>query len=153
MQVQSTIKGKPTQFEKLDDFWIEEKRLEVKYEEPLGIGFSSNVYVGKLFGASVLASLNTKTSKFRDCKVVIKKANDNGNNESTILESEIELMKKIGYHEHIVPLLGWSIKQNKPCLVLELCEESLLTYVRENHDVQFKNLISILWQIVQGNVT
>ena len=151
MQVQSTIKGKPKEVKKLDNFWIEEKRLEVKYEESLGTGFTSNVYVGKLFGTSALASLNTKTTQFRDCKVAIKIAND-GNNESKLLEAEIELMKKVGYHEHIVPLLGWSMKQNKPCLVLELCERNLLSYVKENHDVQFKHLISILWQIVQGNV-
>ena len=153
MQVQSTVTGKPTEFKKLDNFWIEEKRLEVKYEEPLGTGFSSNVYVGKLFGTSALASLNTKTTQFRDCKVAIKIANEYGNNESKLLEAEIELMKKVGYHEHIVPLLGWSIRQNKPCLVLELCERNLLSYVKENHDVQFKHFISILWQIVQGNVT
>ena len=153
MQVQSTIKGKPKEVKKLDNFWIEEKRLEVKYEESLGTGFSSNVYVGKLFGTSALASLNTKTTQFQDCRVAIKIANEYGNNESKILEAEIEMMKKIGYHEHIVPMLGWSMRQNKPCLVLELCERNLLNYVRENHDVQFKHLISILWQIVQGNVT
>ena len=118
----------------------------------MGTGFSSNVFVGKLFGTSVLASLNTISTQFRDCKVAIKIAND-GNNESKLLEAEIELMKKVGYHEHIVPLLGWSIKHNKPCLVLELCESNLLSYVKENHDVQFKHLISILWQIVLGNVT
>ena len=153
MKVQSTIKGKPKELKKLDNFWIEEKRLEVKYEESLGTGFSSNVYVGKLFGTSALASLNTKTTQFQDCKVAIKIANEYGNNESKILETEIEMMKKIGYHEHIIPMLGWSMKQNKPCLVLELCEGNLLNYVRKNHDVQFKHFISILWQIVQGNVT
>ena len=44
MQVQSAVTGKPTEFKKLDNFWIEEKRLEIKYEESLGSGFSSNIY-------------------------------------------------------------------------------------------------------------
>ena len=153
MQVQSTTKGKPKEVKQLDNFWIEETRLAVRYDESLGSGFSSNVYVGKLFGTSALASLNTKTTQFQDCKVAIKIANERGNNESKILEAEIELMKKIGYHEHIVPMLGWSMKRNKPCLVLELCEGNLLNYVRENHDAQFKHFISLLWQIVQGKVT
>jgi serine/threonine protein kinase len=69
---------------------------------------------------------------------------------------EIDLMKKIGYHIHLVSMLGCNCSIERPILVMELAEQDLLHWLisneRETETVLEKTLVSICWQISDGMV-
>uniref|UniRef100_A0A914EP25 Protein kinase domain-containing protein n=1 Tax=Acrobeloides nanus TaxID=290746 RepID=A0A914EP25_9BILA len=102
--------------EKRDEFTISKKKLRIYYESPLGHGASSTVYNGFLYGQSPL-TVSTKrlgTQRFQDCKVAIKMPSSIGQDEAEQLFREIDSMKRIGYHEHVI-----SINKNELFRVLQ----------------------------------
>uniref|UniRef100_A0A914D5R1 Protein kinase domain-containing protein n=1 Tax=Acrobeloides nanus TaxID=290746 RepID=A0A914D5R1_9BILA len=144
--------------EKRDEFTIS-KKLKVYYEFPIGDGAASTVYLGFLIGPSPLnlATKRIETQHFQDCKVAVKDPSSFGYDESEQLFNEIESMKKIGYHEHIIIMLCICFLDKNPVMVVELASNDLLKYVnnfRENimdHTYfPFKIFFSILWQVARG---
>uniref|UniRef100_A0A1I7XL76 Protein kinase domain-containing protein n=1 Tax=Heterorhabditis bacteriophora TaxID=37862 RepID=A0A1I7XL76_HETBA len=76
---------------------------------------------------------------------------------------EIELMKTLGFHEHIVTMLGCITSFTKSCLVLEYCtNRDLLRYLKQRKiDLEInrsiddkidctKEFLNFAWQVAQG---
>uniref|UniRef100_A0A914E3M3 Protein kinase domain-containing protein n=1 Tax=Acrobeloides nanus TaxID=290746 RepID=A0A914E3M3_9BILA len=90
-----------------------------------------------------------------DCDVAVKVATHFGPDEVKRLFKEIGAMKKIGYHENVMCMLGWALPGDAPCLVYDIAEMSALSFVldfREKPDDQVprKKFLSILWQVSRG---
>jgi hypothetical protein len=97
---------------------------------------------------------------FDDCEVAIKTVPQHCNDsDKAKFRSEIELMKEIGYHIHLVGLLGCNCSIERPILLMELAEQDLLQWLSaqnistmENETSLGKTLLSISWQISDGMV-
>lgn len=140
-----------------DAFLLDEANLKVNYESPIGKGSSATVYRGHLEGPSPLSRIHKllETQRFQDCDVAVKMAACLGFDEVEQLYREIDVMKQIGYHKHITSMLGWYLQGDTPCLVFELSDRDLLSYLRSfnetpDQEMPIKELISILWQIARG---
>uniref|UniRef100_A0A914DIE0 Protein kinase domain-containing protein n=1 Tax=Acrobeloides nanus TaxID=290746 RepID=A0A914DIE0_9BILA len=143
--------------ENSDALFIENEKLIVHYDKPLGTGVCSAVYRGFLSGLAPLAKLSSlvETQKFRDCEVAVKHALHFGDHEVEQLFREIEAMKIIEYDRNVISMLGWRMVNDKPAIVFELAQEDLLRYVKmqkltDRKEIPFKTIISILWQIAKG---
>lgn len=54
---------------------------------------------------------------------------------------EIEFMKELGYHPHILNLIGFVFDEDSPLLVLEYCAlGDLLTLIRNNKQSLFEDV-------------
>uniref|UniRef100_A0A914CQ12 receptor protein-tyrosine kinase n=1 Tax=Acrobeloides nanus TaxID=290746 RepID=A0A914CQ12_9BILA len=142
---------------KTDVFLIKPGKIHINFDTPLGKGVSSTVYKGRLIGPSSLHEQqnSTKTQQFVDCDVAIKVTNNFGQKEADQLFKEIDAMKKIGFHENLMCMLGWTLSGEIPCLVFEIAQKDLLHYVSAFRDlaaemVPYQAFLSILWQITKG---
>jgi serine/threonine protein kinase len=92
-------------------------------------------FSGKLEGKAPIctAQPSVVTRNFENCEVAVKKlpeyADDLAKNDFI---QEINFMKRIGYHSHLVSILGCITDPSvDPCLVIEYCANGdLLKYVR-----------------------
>ena len=75
-----------------------------------------------------------KCQQYQDCDVAVKVASTLGQIEATRWMQEIEAIKRLGYNEYIVSMLGWCIHKNSYCLAFEMATSDLLTYVRSLSD-------------------
>ena len=140
-----------------DALFIENEKLIVHYDKPLGTGVCSAVYRGFLSGLAPLAKLSSlvETQKFRDCEVAVKHARHVGDHEVEQLFREIEAMKILEYDRNVISMLGWRIINDKPAIVFELAQEDLLRYVKmqklkDRKEIPFETILSILWQVAKG---
>uniref|UniRef100_A0A914EMM1 Protein kinase domain-containing protein n=1 Tax=Acrobeloides nanus TaxID=290746 RepID=A0A914EMM1_9BILA len=140
-----------------DALFIENEKLIVHYDKPLGTGVCSAVYRGFLSGLAPMAKLSSlvETQKFRDCEVAVKHALHFGDHEVEQLFREIEAMRIVEYNRNVISMLGWRMINDKPAIVFELAQEDLLRYVKmqklkDRKEIPFKTIISILWQIAKG---
>ena len=87
--------------------------------------------IGFLKGRSPLLNLENslKCQQYQDCEVAVKVASTLGKIEATRWMQEIEAIKRLGYNEYIVSMLGWCIYKNSYCLAFEMATSDLLTYV------------------------
>uniref|UniRef100_A0A914EJ00 Protein kinase domain-containing protein n=1 Tax=Acrobeloides nanus TaxID=290746 RepID=A0A914EJ00_9BILA len=143
--------------ENSDAFFIENEKLIVHYDKPLGSGVCSAIYRGFLSGLAPLAKLSSlvETQKFRDCEVAVKHVLHFGDHEMEQLFREIEALKIIEYDRNVISMLGWRMINDKPAIVFELAQEDLLRYVKmqrskDRKEIPFKTIISIIWQIAKG---
>uniref|UniRef100_A0A914D8F0 Protein kinase domain-containing protein n=1 Tax=Acrobeloides nanus TaxID=290746 RepID=A0A914D8F0_9BILA len=145
--------------EKRDEFTIVKKNLKIYYEFPLGQGASSSVYVGFIYGKSPLmvATGLIETQRFQDCKVAVKVPSSFGQDETEQLFREIDSMKKIGYNENVICMLGICFLDEKPVIAFELADKNLLSYVSTLRETILGQIqapvnifFSILWQIARG---
>ncbi len=83
--------------------------------------------------------------------------------DSVKFRNEIQLMKEIGYHVHLVSMLGCNCSMERPILLLELAEQDLHHWLGSQSDSNnpskmeaeselFKTLLSISWQVSDGMV-
>ncbi|MGF7233230.1 protein kinase, partial [Arachidicoccus sp.] len=140
-----------------DALFISKDKLMFNYENPLGSGICSTVYRGFLSGPSPLINLTglIETHDFQDCDVAVKIALHFGDDEVDQLFREIEAMKVLQYNRNVISMLGWRMLNGKPALVFELAEQDLLRYAKmlmsiDTKEIEFKTIISILWQIAKG---
>uniref|UniRef100_A0A914E0H7 Protein kinase domain-containing protein n=1 Tax=Acrobeloides nanus TaxID=290746 RepID=A0A914E0H7_9BILA len=93
---------------KKDPYLIDENKLHVDFKKTIGKGCSATVYQAHLEGPSplYLTHKSIQAQQFQDCNVAIKIAGSYGNNEDEMLLQEIETMKRLGYQEHIIAMLG-----------------------------------------------
>uniref|UniRef100_A0A914C3U5 Protein kinase domain-containing protein n=1 Tax=Acrobeloides nanus TaxID=290746 RepID=A0A914C3U5_9BILA len=143
--------------ENSDALFIENEKLMVHYDRPLGAGVCSAVYRGFLSGLAPLAKLSSlmETQKFRDCDVAVKHARHFGDHEVEQLLREIEAMKILEYDRNVISMLGWRMINDKPAIVFELAQEDLLRYVKmqklkDRKEIPFETILLILWQIAKG---
>uniref|UniRef100_A0A914WN79 Protein kinase domain-containing protein n=1 Tax=Plectus sambesii TaxID=2011161 RepID=A0A914WN79_9BILA len=133
----------------------------------LGSGAFCVVFKGRLEGAAPICKIqpSVATQCFENCEVAVKKlpeyADDLAKNDFV---QEINFMKRIGYHSHLVSILGCiTDPQRDPCLIIEYCcNGDLLKYVRnrrleiiepmidDEKALRFKDLLSFAWQISDG---
>uniref|UniRef100_A0A914D7A2 Protein kinase domain-containing protein n=1 Tax=Acrobeloides nanus TaxID=290746 RepID=A0A914D7A2_9BILA len=143
--------------EKSDELLILPNKIHINFDYSFGQGSSSTVYKGHLMGTAPLHLIEKSivTQRFMDCDVAVKVATHFGPDEVDQLFKEIDAMKKIGYHENVMCMLGWALPGDAPCLVYDIAEMSVLSFVsdfREKPDdeVPCKKFLSILWQVSRG---
>uniref|UniRef100_A0A914VPK7 Protein kinase domain-containing protein n=1 Tax=Plectus sambesii TaxID=2011161 RepID=A0A914VPK7_9BILA len=101
----------------------------------IGSGAFCVVFKGKLEGRAPICKIqpSVATQCFENCEVAVKKlpeyADESAKNDFV---QEIDFMKRIGYHSHLVSILGCiTDPQLDPCLIIEYCcNGDLLKYVR-----------------------
>ncbi|UMM36290.1 hypothetical protein L5515_008517 [Caenorhabditis briggsae] len=148
------------------DYWeLSWEKLVVKNEK-LGHGAYGHVFKGKINGIppAIDKFLTAEALDFTDCdcavKMLPKYATESAKQE---FRHEIELMKNLGFNEHIVNMLGCITISTKSCLVLEYCcHRDLLRYVKNKKcDLEIsrsvddtidshKEFLNFAWQITQG---
>uniref|UniRef100_A0A914E1I0 receptor protein-tyrosine kinase n=1 Tax=Acrobeloides nanus TaxID=290746 RepID=A0A914E1I0_9BILA len=143
--------------EKSDQLLISPSKLHINFDHIFGQGSTSTVYKAYLMGSAPLHLLQRSivTQRFADCDVAAKVTNRFGKSEVEQLFKEIEAMKKIGYHENVMCILGWALSGETPCLVYDIAEKDVLNYVMEFRDasddqIPCKKFLSILWQTARG---
>ncbi|CEF70306.1 Tyrosine-protein kinase receptor torso [Strongyloides ratti] len=147
--------------------------LAINYNSPLGSGAFACVYKGFIKGKNPLKnacqSINVALDVMTNLtnEVAIKtslKPTDVG--DKTNLLYEIKFMKDLGYHPHIVNIIGCITDWKLPLLVLEYCEnEDLLKLLRKQNkynkkndsddrenELTMKDLYSFAWQVADGMV-
>uniref|UniRef100_A0A914DC56 Protein kinase domain-containing protein n=1 Tax=Acrobeloides nanus TaxID=290746 RepID=A0A914DC56_9BILA len=141
---------------KSNELLIKPGKIHINFDTILGKGASSTVHKGHLIGSAPLHEQrkNEQTEQFVDCDVAVKVTSHFGASEVEQLFKEIDAMKKIGYHENVMCLLGWALPGETPCLVFEIAHKDLLHYVLDFKEfvaelVPYKNFLSILWQITK----
>uniref|UniRef100_A0A914BWA5 Protein kinase domain-containing protein n=1 Tax=Acrobeloides nanus TaxID=290746 RepID=A0A914BWA5_9BILA len=140
---------------------IPEEDLRIDRKSILGAGEFAIVYTGYLksssqelrrFSGNQIARIAQKTHALPQ-KVAVKVERTN---KRKILYHEIEIMNKLGYHVHLLCLIGYLTSTDLPTIVLEYCvNKDLLVYLRKNRDSlprTTKILISFAWQICDGMV-
>jgi serine/threonine protein kinase len=165
---------------RIDDPWeILPENVLINYENKLGSGAFGDVYSAKLIGDTGIKRVYPNVLmlvNFHDCKVAVKTlpayADDLCKSE---FHQEINFMKSLECHPHLVCLLGYVTNAVKPLLVLEFCANGdLLHFIRERKEryiqVDFlyfvqhkfiqiandegnpktKELVSFAWQISNG---
>lgn len=152
--------GLPTSSAKqeTDAYIIEETKLRINFESPIGKGFSSFVYRAFMEGGSPLIDMvnSYEVKRFRDCNVAVKIALNLGHDENEMLRREIDMMKNLGYQEQVIGFLGWFMQGDRMGIVFELAEKDLLTHVKDLYErnpgqLNAKETHGILWQVAKGN--
>uniref|UniRef100_A0A1I7Z8M5 Protein kinase domain-containing protein n=1 Tax=Steinernema glaseri TaxID=37863 RepID=A0A1I7Z8M5_9BILA len=150
-----------------DKWEIKLKHLVIDESEKLGSGAFASVFKGTMKGKSAALSnhANLKVSlHFKDnpcTEVAIKMLHQHHTSEANKLDfmNEINFMKKLGYHPHVLNMIGCVTNQYNPLLIVELCSKGdllkLLRHqrngVEEEADVlRLQDLISFGWQISDG---
>ncbi|EFO83864.1 hypothetical protein CRE_14910 [Caenorhabditis remanei] len=148
------------------DYWeLSWEKLVVKNEK-LGHGAYGHVFKGKIIGVPPAIDKYNRAEAldFADCdcavKMLPKYATESAKSE---FRHEIELMKNLGFNEHLVNMLGCITVSAKSCLVLEYCcNRDLLRYVKNKKcDLEIsrsvddtidshKEFLNFAWQITQG---
>uniref|UniRef100_A0A0K0F3I4 Putative tyrosine-protein kinase (inferred by orthology to a C. elegans protein) n=1 Tax=Strongyloides venezuelensis TaxID=75913 RepID=A0A0K0F3I4_STRVS len=148
--------------------------LAINYNSRLGSGAFASVYKGFIKGTnplknacqSVNIKLDIMTNLTNEVAVKTCLRNNDTNDKKNLLD-EIKFMKELGYHPHIVNIIGCITDWNLPILVLEYCEnEDLLKFLRKQNkenfqkndneksenDISMKDLYSFAWQVADGMV-
>ncbi|CAJ0572704.1 unnamed protein product, partial [Mesorhabditis spiculigera] len=149
----------------LDPWEMPRSNLIIDYENKLGSGAFCNVFKGRIVGEAPVVTLqpSLRTNGFRDCEVAVKMlpsfADDIARSD---FMQEINFMKSLRYHQHLVSMLGFVSDRRSPMLVVEFCGHGdLLHYIRERKElirsgvdnasgVTIKEIVSFAWQIAQG---
>uniref|UniRef100_F1L5Z4 Tyrosine-protein kinase n=1 Tax=Ascaris suum TaxID=6253 RepID=F1L5Z4_ASCSU len=144
---------------------INERDLYIDYTQKLGSGAFSIVYKGKLRGIAPVCKKNPSIQlrrKYQDCEVAVKTLPPFTDIAArTDFIQEINLMKSLVYHPHLLCILGVAdTSDGKICLVVEYCSKGdLLRFLRNNRTLivegnteglKFKNLLCFAWQISDG---
>ncbi|TMS32430.1 hypothetical protein L596_000267 [Steinernema carpocapsae] len=149
------------------DIWaLTRQNLEISYEKKLGSGAFCNVFYGRIIGTAPICIVNPNlisASRFKDCEVAIKMlpsfADDIARSD---FQQEINFMKSLSYHPHLVSMLGYVVDPKNPMLVVEFCSKGdLLHLIRSKKTevisayengtgMRIKDLLSFAWQISNG---
>jgi serine/threonine protein kinase len=116
----------------------------VNYENKLGSGAFGDVYSGRLVGDAAIKNVYRDSpllAKFHDCKIAIKTvpthADDWARND---FQQEMNFMKSLKFHPHLVCMLGHVWDPTSPLLILEFCANGdLLQFLRKKKD-KFSNV-------------
>lgn len=117
----------------------------------------SNVYLGHLLGAAPVIGMVPSLSAqyYQNCPVAVKTVLEHADEtQRAEFLREIAILTKLGFHSHIVNLLGCVTTGQEKYLVMELAEMNLLEYVRslDKEHPPLRCLLSIAWQVADGMV-
>uniref|UniRef100_A0A914DMY0 Protein kinase domain-containing protein n=1 Tax=Acrobeloides nanus TaxID=290746 RepID=A0A914DMY0_9BILA len=152
-----------------DDLWaMERDNVVIDYEKKLGAGAFCNVYQGRIIGDAPIKKVYHNliaVNHFTNCDVAIKIlpsfADDIARSD---FNQEINFMKSLNYHPHLVSMLGYVADARSPLLIVEYCSQGdLLHLIRERKyeiangyenqsGLKIKDLVSFSWQISNGLV-
>lgn len=90
-------------------------------------------------------------------QVAVKRLPLNADKQSRLdFAEEIDFMKKLGYHPHILGMIGCITATSMPLIVLDCCENGdLLSWIRKHKysaELRPEQLLSMAWQISDGLV-
>ncbi|CAB3400018.1 unnamed protein product [Caenorhabditis bovis] len=151
----------------MHDPWILDRNLlEIDYNKKLGSGAFCNVFIGKINGEAPVTHIypGVRTQNLVNCSVAVKMlpsfADDIARSD---FMQEINFMKALAYHPHLVSMLGFVHDKKSPYLLVELCEKGdLLHLIRSRRDeiiegpsahpdgLKIKDLLMFSWQISNG---
>uniref|UniRef100_A0A914UJ95 Protein kinase domain-containing protein n=1 Tax=Plectus sambesii TaxID=2011161 RepID=A0A914UJ95_9BILA len=147
------------------DAWeVASGQLIINDHEKLGSGAFCVVFKGRLEGKAPVCKIQpgVVTQCFENCEVAVKKLPEYADSSAKEdFVQEIDFMKRIGYHPHLISILGCIIGPHlDSCLIIEYCcNGDLLKYIRkrrleivepvvdEETALRFKDLLSFAWQI------
>uniref|UniRef100_A0A8R1HN18 Protein kinase domain-containing protein n=1 Tax=Caenorhabditis japonica TaxID=281687 RepID=A0A8R1HN18_CAEJA len=149
------------------DPWIlDRNNLEINYSKKLGSGAFCNVFRGKINGEAPVSQIHPgqRTQQLRDCPVAVKMlpsfADDAARSD---FMQEINFMKSLAYHPHLVSMLGFVADRKSPYLLVEFCEHGDLLHMIRNKrqeiiegpnvnadGLKIKDLLMFSWQISNG---
>ncbi|CAB3400725.1 unnamed protein product [Caenorhabditis bovis] len=158
------------------DVWeIDSKNLLVQEECLLGNGAFANVFKGVLKGKAPLLVVNNslklviESERDGHYEVAVKKMPPHADDQNRLdFFHEIEFMKRLGHHPHVISMLGCVSNTYDPMIVVEYCERGdLLKFLRLHKEhiilnkteqcpidadicLRIKDLVSIAWQIADG---
>ncbi|KAI1724915.1 protein tyrosine kinase domain-containing protein [Ditylenchus destructor] len=129
-----------------DEWELLPESLNLFRNEQLGSGAFAFVYKGQLIGRNPLLENRNTNYVFGErenmCNDVAVKVLRNSIDERNRIDMwrEIEFMKELGYHPHILNLIGFVFDEDSPLLVLEYCAlGDLLTLIRNNKQSLFED--------------
>ena len=145
---------------------MSKQNVVVRFEEKLGSGAFGEVYTGKIIGNAAIRQVYPDMlclKAFNNCEVAVKIVPPFANDETRLeFQNEIDFMKGLRYHPHLVCMLGYVYDSSSPWLLLELCKNGdLLHFVRARknqtdlanetqEDLKTRDLLSFAWQISNG---
>ncbi|CAJ0934362.1 unnamed protein product, partial [Mesorhabditis belari] len=150
------------------DLW-EMDITKLSIEKRLGRGAFSDVFFGK-FSADLpcIKMFPALRSQFHQCndayEVAVKKPLGNTDDDKNSFLLEISMMKSVGYHRHLLSIVGCSTVPDSPMILTVFCEHGdLLTQVLKKNphmkNTDLKNspsalrsadFMSIAWQIADA---
>ncbi|ULT84184.1 hypothetical protein L3Y34_013075 [Caenorhabditis briggsae] len=159
------------------DIWeIDTKNLLVQEDHLLGNGAFANVFKGIVKGKIPLLVVNNSLN------MIVESENNGGHFEAAVKKlpahadeqnhldffHEIDFMKRLGHHPHVISMLGCVSNPYEPLIVVEYCSRGdLLKFLRRHKDyvlmnktddcpieadmcLRIKDLVSIAWQVADG---
>ena len=119
----------------IDQWEIERKSLIIS-DIKLGNGAFANVYKGTIVGQAPIVAVHKNLAiELIDNYVAVKIMNSTSTDVSDKddLLHEMDFMKRLGYHSHIVSLLGCISSPDEPMLIVEYCAHGdMQRFLRKN---------------------
>ncbi|KAE9549463.1 hypothetical protein FO519_007321 [Halicephalobus sp. NKZ332] len=140
------------------ELFIDPKLVNINFDKILGKGSTATVYYGKIKGPAPVQTYfkSLETREFFDCKVAIKIGDDFTRDAVEQFLNEINAVKKIGFHKNICCLLGWTLHQGVPSMIMEPVNMNLLSLIKEfknkNNDLDIKEMYKIFFQITSAMI-
>ncbi|KAH7722111.1 Protein F09A5.2 [Aphelenchoides avenae] len=170
-----TVESHPSKSIHLDKWEIDMAELDVHENEKLGSGAFAAVFKGKLKGQNPLLEnasnikLALEMAENKQNEVAVKMLHQHADEASRIdFNREIQFMKELGYHPHILNVIGCVSSTESPLLVVEYCAHGDLLNLLRRHKkyiltedkqecpaeadfcLTIKDLVSFAWQISDG---
>ncbi|GMS78571.1 hypothetical protein PENTCL1PPCAC_746, partial [Pristionchus entomophagus] len=157
----------PSTFTSNDIWELDRSKLILNINKKLGSGAFCNVFKGRIVGEAPVLRISSSrvrgSSSLTDCDVAVKMLPSFTDDiaRSDFMQ-EINFMKSLQYHPHLVSMLGWVSDNKSPLLLVEYCEKGdLLHIIREKKDeillgytntdgLKLKDVLSFSWQISNG---
>ncbi|EYC00782.1 hypothetical protein Y032_0113g403 [Ancylostoma ceylanicum] len=159
-----------------DPWEVSLSNLYINENEILGNGAFAVVLKGTLKGKIPLLVANPRLNMFSEhvqeggaIETAVKRLPSHANDQNRIdFFHEINFMKTLGYHAHVISMLGCVSCPVNPMILVEYCEYGdLLRFLRNHRDhvlmnkddecpidvdlcVRIKDLVSIAWQVSDG---
>jgi len=117
------------------DQWEVDRNSLIIGDEMLGSGAFANVYKGTIVGTAPVISIYKNLSiELIDNHVAVKMLppHSDASKKADFL-SEIDFMKRLGYHSHIVSLLGCISNPDDPMLIVEYCSHGDMLHFLRKH--------------------
>ncbi|KAH7699313.1 Protein F09A5.2, partial [Aphelenchoides avenae] len=159
------------QLDSIDPWEVDEKHLLVNEDEILGAGAFAIVCKGYLAGRKPMrgTSWRFNSLKKRTNEVAVKRLKKHADEYfRDEFMREIEFMKTLGSHPHVLQMVGYLRTDEKTLLLLEYCADGdLLTLLREHREcvtlptdtsclkesptcVRLNDMMSYAWQVADG---
>ncbi|TKR69181.1 hypothetical protein L596_021368 [Steinernema carpocapsae] len=149
-----------------DKWEIKLKHLVINEQEKLGSGAFASVFKGTIKGKSSVFANHAKLNvslhfqENMNNEVAVKMLHKHTGHANRVdILNEIDFMKKLGFHPHVLNMIGCVTNVYNPLLVVEFCSKGDLLHLLRHqrtgqHEVEdnlcLKDLISFSWQVSDG---